>query len=217
MPPSGVVSSEAAARAAPERVVARALAPERVVARALALERARARCVLVHVHSIFIVVSAIEFLAGILFCENGANLTHHLPFTLVLQPCVHSYLRCRAAPAPPPERVAPREAPAPAPPPVRVDPERVAPREAPAPAPPPVRVVPARVAPREAPPAATLRNIVFAPPPAYTYRIPRQPRVKRTCTCIMSAVPVVSALHLLTVLPSCLELCINSSFCIRAE
>ena len=51
MPPSGVVSSEAAARAAtaralaPERVVARALVPERVVARALALERARARCV----------------------------------------------------------------------------------------------------------------------------------------------------------------------------
>ena len=83
MPPSGVVSSEAAARALARAARAlaldMALAPERA-ARALALERAR--CVntwTFHFHC----CSAI---AGILFCENEANLTHHLSFTLVLQP-----------------------------------------------------------------------------------------------------------------------------------
>ena len=86
MPPSGVVSSEAAARALARAARAlaldMALAPERAAraARALALERAR--CVYTwtfHFHC----CSAI---AGILFCENEANLTHHLSFTLVLQP-----------------------------------------------------------------------------------------------------------------------------------
>ena len=144
-------------------------------------------------------------LRGILFCENGANLTHHTPFTSHITPYVHSYLRCRAAPAPPPERVAPRDTPAP----VRVVPARVAPRDTPAPA----RVVLERVAPREAPPpvvppippapapAATLLNCLHSPAGVHVpYPTPTQSEAYMHM--YMSAVPVVSALHLPYYLPA---------------
>ena len=163
MPPSGVVSSEAAARA-----VARALAPDMALAperaaraaRALALERAR--CVYTctfHFHC----CSAI---AGILFCENEANLTHHLSFTLVLQPYVRSYLRCRAAPAP------------------ATVPARVVPREAPPPLVPPVPPAP----------VATLRNCLHSLVGVHVpYPTPTQSEAYMH---MLENVPVVSALHL---------------------
>lgn len=63
-------------------------------------------------------------------------------------------------------------------------------------------------------PGATLRNCLHSLVGVHVpYPTPTQSEAYMH---MLENVPVVSALHL-DLLPSCLELCINSSFCIRAE